>query len=355
MNNFYDKSREMYNRDQSMFRHFRDVFTTIGQIAAVRKFFEADLYNLEEILSILEIQEYLLGGRLKDIFIRYISDVIEYYTPDILPGEIDTPILKEDYNLFSGVQDLQWQPYLNFVGSILQAKAVIPKPGNTQFSEWWVHPAEKPTAHYALITLNYDRIPEIASLYLRSLGSPPKGRRYSGVQLGFGNNAEYLMEYRPDVSLYKPPLAKLHGSTDTTIVPPTWSKGTNTEVVPAWYLAAQVLREATQLRIVGYGFPETDTYIRYLLKAAIMENSFLKRIDVICRDSRGIAKPRYDEFIRFPHYRFVPSDIQTYLEGVTKYGVIRNETSEQIALVWDNLERGHAEFMESFVGKPVTS
>lgn len=70
------------------------------------------------------------------------------------------------------------------------------------------------------------------------------------------------------------------------------------------------------MRILGYSLPESDSYIKYLLRAAIVASPYqhLKTIDVLCRDSDGTTRKRYDAFIRFPGYRFKAATVEEYLE-----------------------------------------
>ena len=139
------------------------------------------------------------------------------------------------------------------------------------------------------------------------------------------------------------PLAKLHGSThDGNIVPPTWSKGVVTSVVPAWELAHNLLSEATQIRIIGYSLPTADSYLKYLLKSAVIKEQNLKRIDVICRDPDGSVRKRYDEFIKFDYYKFVAGDVSKYLEI---HNLQMNGNVGRNEVLFNKIETAHTLFM----------
>lgn len=59
MSNFLIKSRDLYRLDQTRYAHFKEVFDTISELSVIETFYSADLLNIEEILSVLEIREYL--------------------------------------------------------------------------------------------------------------------------------------------------------------------------------------------------------------------------------------------------------------------------------------------------------
>lgn len=110
------------------------------------------------------------------------------------------------------------------------------------------------------------------------------------------------------------PLAKLHGSIDAgVLIPPTWNKGLHPEIIPAWKLAYQVLSRANNLRFIGYSLPDADSYMRFVLRASVLNSEHLKRIDVLCLDSQGDVRRRYDAFITFGNYRFCQGSTESYL------------------------------------------
>src|SRR5437899_2255848 len=80
MRNFRLKSQDMYLADSDKYGHFKEVFDTIRDMSIIKNYYDANLFNIEDILSILEMGEYLEGGSLKEVFLRYIKDVIAFYT-----------------------------------------------------------------------------------------------------------------------------------------------------------------------------------------------------------------------------------------------------------------------------------
>ena len=135
-----------------------------------------------------------------------------------------------------------------------------------------------------------------------------------------------------------PILAKLHGSVEGNIIPPTYSKGADPTIVPAWKRAREVLSQANFIRFIGYSLPATDSYVRYLLKSAAIRSEHLKGIDVLCLDPDNTVKTRYDEFIDFPKYRFRNAGVQSYLDNLLE------RTSNQAGSLVQHLEATHSYF-----------
>lgn len=87
MSNFLEKSKDMYFENKERYSYFSSVLDQIRDFSVVKNYYKSDLFNIEEILSILEMANQLGGRRLKlkKDFIKYLSDVVEYYTPQIKP------------------------------------------------------------------------------------------------------------------------------------------------------------------------------------------------------------------------------------------------------------------------------
>ena len=301
MSNFLTKSRDLYRSDTTRFAHFKEVFDTISELSVIKNFYSTDLFNIEEILSILEMREYLEGSTLKDSFLQYIRDVITHYTPACLPcGPNKLPGNWNDW-LFSDPDDRssrRWEGYGRFVGNLcnLEFTQRQPRGGGLSYAEIDCVQTASAETQYSIVTLNYDCVPESIVSFINGNYSRSRG----------------------DIALR---ISKLHGSIDSdVIVPPTWAKGVNKTIVPAWKQAYEDLTQANHLRIIGYSLPTADAYVKYLLKSAVIRSEHLKTVDVLCLDDeRSTVKQRYDEFMAFTYYRFINRSFLEYLDAVAGF------------------------------------
>jgi hypothetical protein len=324
MSNFLTKSRDLYRSDPSRFAHFKEVFDTISELSVIKNFYGADLFNIEEILSILEMREYLEGSTLKDSFLQYIRDVITHYTPSCLPCAPNKLPGNWWEWVFSNPEDRSsriWEGYGRFVGSLcnLEFTQRQPRSGGLSYAEIDCVQTVNAETQYSIVTLNYDCVPESIVSFINHNYSKSRG----------------------DITLR---IAKLHGSIDSAvIVPPTWAKGVNKTIVPAWKQAYEELTQANHLRVIGYSLPTADAYVKYLLKSAVIKAEHLKTIDVLCLDDKnGGVQKRYDEFMAFS-YRFINRSSLDYLEAVIKNA----ERGEQHHITLSRLETTHEEFMKA--------
>jgi hypothetical protein len=288
--NFLVKSKDMFAADPQRYSHFAEVFKTIKELSIIKNYYNADLFNIEEILSILDMGEHLEGRKLGEVFLRYITDVIQYYTPEIEPHPRRWQ--SNWYDAAFGTNDT-WNNYGAFIGSLLNLRLSRTE-AHSSYKAIAVRKTQEPAAHYSIITLNYDLVPEVICNFINSnFAQTQGGRRVS------------FIDRTPCEDPFAPSLSKLHGSIDKrNIVPPTWNKSSNPDIVPAWKLAYELLAQANHIRIIGYSLPIADAYVKYLLKSAVVSNEHLKLIDVICLDPDGSVKARYDDFISFHYYRF---------------------------------------------------
>jgi len=335
MTNFLIKSKDMYFSNPSRFKHFESVFEVITKMSVSKNYFETDLFNIEEILSILEMRQQIDGPDKRDTFVKYLIDVVEHFTPAVELRKDELPGNWHNYVFASPTQ----QSYGYFVASLLNLTLDISnhldKAGPTpkQFTALKIKRESAPTTSYSIITLNYDLVIENFAEY-------------------FGDNREgeeFKFILDEDAELANMPfLSKLHGSVHSKqIVPPTWNKALRPESILSWRRAFKLLKEANHIRFIGYSLPTADSYVRYLLKAAAIEAPHLKGIDVLCLDESGKVKNRYDEFINYYKYRFVNGSVLDYLK-------LHNDTLVKPfehnfwnkTMICDKLEKFHEMFFE---------
>lgn len=341
MNNFLVKSKDMFSIYPNEYKHFRDVFDTIQEMSVAKNYYETDLFNIEEILSILEMEDYLQENKRKrtKTFQKYLADVIEYYTPkidkypDTLPG---------NYWDYMFGKDEKFKIYGFFLANILNlhVKEDGFKAGGKFVRTLNLSRITNPEAIYSIITLNYDMIFENIIQF-----TTENYKMEDDISFINPINQPFNQDYNKEVKNVC--LAKLHGSINPlTVVPPTWNKGSGKKLLTVWHLAHNLLREANHIRILGYSLPTSDSYVQYLLKSAVLKAPHLKFIDVICLDPNGSVRERYDNFIKFNYYRFKNSDILDYHQNNFQNHSKAYFNISTNHFKFDRLEEAHRSFMK---------
>lgn len=332
MDNFIFDAKDIYFSDTQKYSGLETIIDQIESLSKIKNAYKGDLYNIEEVLSILEMEGLLNGSpeTAEDIK-TFIEDVIKYYTPEFPDPPQNFPSNWE-VELFTKERFLQ--RYGFFLGNLLNLKATQQSSRNPDPDDLIVS-SESNGENYSIISLNYDLVIEKVMNFLKK--SYTFSQEIEISYDGYDRSGDDLIF----------PLAKLHGSVgnDLDIIPPTWNKSSAGEVLETWKLAKSLLENANKIRILGYSLPDTDSYINYLLKSAQLKNDHLKQIDVICLDDDGV-RARYDEFSHFKNYRFKEGDIVEYLDSIrNKTRNSRDSTSESF-LLFDHLEEAHEDFME---------
>jgi hypothetical protein len=321
--NFYSRSKDLYTDDRARYAHFGQVFDLVKSLAVAKNSYKTDLTNIEEILSLLEMGAFTAGGYERDVFVQYLTDVVQGLTPAPARGNVAAP---GDWRsgVFSTHQT--WADYAQFAACIKGLSISRDSDGIVVVNSTAID------ATYSIITLNYDLVLEHAVELVRSAVG---GRREAGFRI-------VTTRARGDEAL--PLVAKIHGSVeDGTIVPPTWNKGGNTDISPAWTVAREALEKANYVRFLGYSLPEADAYVRYLLKIAAVRAEHLKGIDVICVDNEErMVESRYRSFIELPT-RFVSGDVGLYLNRVS----MACRRLEKPNMLQVQLESAHEMFMKT--------
>lgn len=323
MNNFILKSKDIYNSGKPQYAYFKKIFEKIDELAKVKNYFKADLYNIEEVLSLFDTEAILYKNtKFRKEFIRYISDVIDYYTFNDL--EINLGMVNWEGSFLG--KNIP-RSYAFFSLCLFGVKFATSKTGNANKGDLKLQRKLNDNCRYSVITLNYDLILENCVNSINSYYSPE-------LNFEFERN-KYLKEWD------FPQLCKLHGSVDLkNIIPPSWAKNTSeNSIQKTWENAYNILKDATQVRIIGYSLPITDNNVRFLLKSAMLKNQSLKKIDVICLDKNGIINSIYDDFIDFNYYDFRNNRIENYLSPVMKLKKSDNH------IVFNDLEELHKNFV----------
>jgi len=304
MSNFLERSKDLFAEDPQRFAHFEEVFREIARMANAKNYMEIDLFNIEQILSILEMEEYAGGTAHRESFIRFLADTVTALTPDTqVPKQLPSPW---EEHMFSENEEIK--SYCEWVAGLFGVSIrTTNKTGELTLAE-----TPDAGADFGIISLNYDMVLENCLELINGQVTPRGELSFRGTIEGDGL-----------------PLAKLHGSVDgLTIVPPTWQKHAGKQVSAAWELAVQLLTEANEIRILGFSFPETDGYVKYLLALGAMRAPHLKRIDAICLDPNEDVEQRYRNFISFSGFRFLACDLLQYVSQYASKGTTQREIRE---------------------------
>lgn len=316
MSNFIFKAKDMFFANPKKYSYFEQVFAEIDRASKIKNYFKANMFNIEEVLSILEMNDYINESKTSTKFKKFIADVIEYYTP-----EIHKVNLSDNWENFVFGDNHMWNIYGTFVANLLDSRI-------DRFTEGMACFKNKGNVSYSVISFNYDMLIEIPIFHLQN---------------EFLLKTKISRNVKSDTNVLH--LAKLHGSIDgNNIVPPTWNKYSNSELLGAWQLAFRLISEANYIRILGYSLPVSDSYIKYFFKSAILESRHLKKIDVICRDVDGSVKEQFDNFIDFSgNYRFKNGNIELFLNAL--YSLRKNQYEIKEEVMYDGLENMHEHFM----------
>ena len=303
MKDFLIRSKDLYAQDSKKFASFKDIFDTINQMHVAKSYYETDLFNIEEILSILEMEDTVKGGSRAESFSNYIKAVIDACTPLMPPPNLEkmpngswSATLSNFGESIFGPMDSVINRWARFAASLIGMRfktEIYATTDNITKSVVCCKP-ELLDSHYSVITMNYDMTIENC---------------FRHVDTHFRKEPDC-----PKELLNNLPMAKLHGSVDSHVVAPTWKKWALGEVEEEWKQAYSMLSQANHIRILGYSLPSSDSHVRYLLEAAVLKSPNLKRIDVICLDgASGSVRKRYDSFIKFNFYRYKKADIREYI------------------------------------------
>lgn len=327
MSNFLAKSKDLFYNDPDRFPAFGKVFDEIKRLSYAKNFYSTDLLNIEEILSIQEMNEFLEGRHLPADFSKYIVDTINAYTPRFENFNRSANWYANVFNKGKNAEILGL-----FIASILGiAFDTDRQKGPTKLI------AETETnTRYSVISLNYDMVVENYADFLSSSFGMPGGHE------NFLNTEGY------DPTWEKCNLAKLHGSVHTgDIVPPTWAKGTHPSIVKTWKVANNILKDSNHVRFIGYSLPVADSYLKYLLKSAVIDTPNLKSLDVICMDGDGSVRKRYQEFFALTNFRFKDASITDMALAVLLESFLKTTQITGGVSHFRSAEKAYNDFMTS--------
>lgn len=307
MSTFIETSKDLYETDPQKYESFTNVYKIIRELYYINFNMEMDLRNIEIVFSLIEMTNYLSSTTLSlPEFEDFIKKVIIGSSPKI---SLDREYLHKNlrgehvYLLENRTQDLYLKLFIKLMGielEILNRNDQI----YTSVSENLTN-----TVNVNIVTLNYDTLVEEFNKTIES----------------------YSLEKQ---KIRKIPLAKLHGSINGSIVPPTWNKSGNEFIKDAWQNAYNMLSTSHEIIFLGYSLPESDAYIKYLLASSMKNNENIKKIKVYNIDFNKNTKARYDSLFS----NALGSKYEYYQESVISY--INHEISSMVMLNYkSNLSR----------------
>jgi hypothetical protein len=106
------------------------------------------------------------------------------------------------------------------------------------------------------------------------------------------------------------------------LVPPLWNKTEyHNELALVWQRAADVLSKAENIFVIGYSFPETDAFFRYLYGLGTVGKFPLKRFWVFNPDESGVVEGRFKALVgsgAFSRFKYLPETFETAVRTLIK-------------------------------------
>lgn len=300
MNDFFQRARDLRDDPKSSLTEAdRNTFGRVvdhrfGLNRALAKIF-VDLDNIEQLFGFLEM-ELQLSGKAE---VRLRED-IRYLIARTLEASLEKKLGQTNFGLSTGKADeqkvnyaFQGNQYAFFVGLVAALWNPNKRNGDDSVD--------------SVITFNYDLVLEREMSVLRV-----RPNYHCGSSAYFYGDAFAGSTRRAN-------LLKLHGSVNWVtcakcnrlwflgpeatqvaalgnyacpncgqfslsmlIVPPTWNKGIEEGFIRSvWSKALEELMGAGRLFIVGYSFPETDQFFKYMLGLALAQNDGLWEVHIV--------------------------------------------------------------------------
>lgn len=321
MRDFFSRARHLKDDPHSgLFPQEREIFERVIQYRfeldrALAKVL-VDLDNIEQLFGFLEMELRLspqANARLRSDMIYVIARTLELTSTkalsvqqhsllsDNVGGRRQHRFNGNQYGFFAGFASGRWNPAKQYEGRSVDS----------------------------VVSFNYDLILEremnslgigpayqcTAAAYYEGFGEPKLHvkllKMHGSANWVHCNQCDVLWAFSPEkakqTELASQPCPSCHQTERLTsvIVPPTWNKGIEAKfILPVWKEVLNELTSAGRLFIIGYSFPESDQFFKYLLGLALSKNSSLTEIHVVS-DSDKIKQRFESQFHPYFHERVV--------------------------------------------------
>ncbi|PJZ59678.1 SIR2 family protein [Leptospira adleri] len=301
MQNFVTRSKDLYASNTSKYKTFENVYYLMDQLDSIRRYLNIDLQNIESVLSVLEMEQWL-GDNDSEIVLykEYIKTVIKEST-----HEIYVPNSRKEQSLITGRVTLAESANAvlgkNYTYLIAFICCIFAIDIRFNFSQHSIIESvsfqykDSQLSKNSIVTFNYDLTIEKIFDYMMSNGLDIK-------------KSEFLLENN---------VVKIHGSIDTDIILPSWSKGKDEDFREIWIKASQEIRDANHIIFLGFSMPQSDSYLKYFIGSALKKCFNLKSISSITLDDDGNTMERYqDMFKNFNNFQFSNMNLSDYFKNI---------------------------------------
>ena len=341
MAEFLDRARSLRSRSGSDAVQFDKVFEAIKLLRMVYYKSHLELHNIESVFGAFEMGR--LIGRLGDCPVKQIgelSNAMKRLIVKTLELSIEFPVLDEVVHPPT--------PYKDFAGMVRHMISRDQDPPCT------------------ILTFNYDVALDYALHFNQILinyciGDNPRGSLLKVLKLHGSVNwakcedcnsvtpwhLESFFHYFPGRPMVRRGVFNLeigsklstlpHScgkklSNDPVIIPPTWNKTEyHGQLSRVWKDAAKELSEAENIFVIGYSFPESDLFFRYLFGLGTISDADIQRFWVFNPDSEGPLKARFKHLVGpgvERRYRFEDTTFEGAIPIIMKEFNIEREDRE---------------------------
>ncbi len=295
MDNFIDEVRNLYANGYANDKDYKTVLDAIGKLQAIASKADIDIKNIEKVYSTLEMAK--------------IINCFGSYTEE----EIDSLL-----NSFRSMITKTIQQKMKFP---LHKNELYPRPTSSYLS--FAHEIKRyrefkeEKNEIAIITFNYDIGIDFAlhyknvlydyCLHNNSIGKVPLLKLHGSLNWGLCSECSEIIPYelRTFFNKYSFPrygpnktsatitmsdrLSDLshHGKSLSTVpyfVPPTWNKLMHyqeSRLANVWRRAAQELRTAQYIFVIGYSLPASDEFFKNLYALGTMGDNVIRKFCVV--------------------------------------------------------------------------